>query len=68
VDVLEQFAGATLIFGGLLLFSPPIAVIVLGLMFAIHGFLRELKSIREKEMIDARSREPSAFNDPTRDS
>jgi hypothetical protein len=57
VDVLEQTAGGVLVFAGLWLWLPPVAIIVAGLMLAMHGFLRELKRINEKESADG-SREP----------
>lgn len=68
MDVLEQTAGGLLIVVGIAMWSLPPALIALGIMFALHGFLRELKAIREKEMIDARSREPAALDDATRNS
>ena len=63
--VLAQFVGAVLVTVGLLLWSPSVALIVLGVIIAVYGFLRELKSIREKESADG-SREPDSLNDPTR--
>jgi hypothetical protein len=65
VDVLEQAVGGILIVVGIALWSLPPAFIALGLMIALHGFLREMKSIREKELTDG-SREPTALDDPTR--
>lgn len=67
MDVLEQYGGGLLIVVGIAMWSIPPALIALGLMFALHGFLRELKSIREKESADG-SREPAALDDSTRNS
>jgi cytochrome c-type biogenesis protein CcmH/NrfF len=65
VAVLSQFVGAVLVTIGLALWSLPVAIIAAGVMIAVYGFLRELKSINEKESADG-SREPSALDDPTR--
>lgn len=67
MDVLEQTAGGVLVTAGLWLWAPPVAIIALGIMLAVHGFLRELKTIREKEAADG-SREPDqvSIDDPTR--
>lgn len=65
MDVLEQYVGGLLIVIGIALIALPPALITLGLLLALHGFLRELKSIREKETVDG-SREPTALDDPTR--
>jgi len=65
VDVLEQYGGAAFIVAGFAMWSIPLALIVGGLMFAIHGFLHELKRINEKEQADG-SRQSDQVNDPTR--
>lgn len=67
MDVLEQYGGGLLVVIGIAMWSVPPAIIALGILFALHGFLRELKSIREKELADG-SREPAALDDPTRNS
>lgn len=63
--VLAQYAGGLLIVIGIAMWALPPALIALGLMIAVTGFLRELKSIHEKELTDG-SREPTALDDPTR--
>jgi len=65
MDVLEQTVGGLLIVIGIAMWSLPPALIALGIMFALHGFLRELNSIREKESADG-SREPTALDDSAR--
>jgi hypothetical protein len=67
VDVLEQTLGAILVTLGLWIWSPPVAVIVFGVMLALHGFLRELRSIREKESADG-SRGLDQVDNTARDS
>lgn len=67
MDVLEQTAGATLVTAGLWMIAPPVAIIVLGVLIGIHGFLLELKHLREKEHVDG-SREPDSVDDTTRHS
>jgi hypothetical protein len=49
VDVLEQFAGAVLIVAGIAWICPPAALIVAGVLLAVHGTLRELSREDEDE-------------------
>jgi len=42
VDVLEQYVGFVLLVAGVALLSPPIAMIIAGVLLAVHGTLREL--------------------------
>lgn len=52
MDVLEQYAGFVLIVVGIALISLPVALIVAGLLLAVHGTLRELN----RKDDDARTR------------
>lgn len=42
MDVLEQYAGFVILVAGLALISIPVALIVAGILLAVHGTLREL--------------------------
>lgn len=63
MDVLEQYAGLILLVAGIALVSIPAALIVAGVLLAVHGTLRELNRKDEDGTRESDTGEPPAWDE-----